>query len=162
MSTNSVAASVEPVIQQQFFTLSPMGGQDGAHANPGAAYPGGILNDTPTTSSMLAALHDSFASGGLDGGAGGGGAGGFVNDFNVPMGFVDSQANGGGGVSEQGGMDGMFGDFGVGGTPFEVPPFTPSDLGVSNDGSSSTGHGSSPAHSSSPGHSDQQIKDETA
>ncbi|KLO18104.1 hypothetical protein SCHPADRAFT_820405 [Schizopora paradoxa] len=165
LSTNSVAASVEPVIQQQFFTLSPMGGQEGAHANAANAYPGGILNDTPTTSSMLAALHDSFASGGLDGGVGGSGPGGFASDFNVPMAFVDSQANGNGGAggAEQGGiggMDGMFSDFGVAGTPFEVPPFTPSDLGV-NDGSSSAGHGSSPSHSS-PGHSEQQIKDETA
>ncbi len=114
---------------------------------------------------MLAALHDSFASGGMDGGAGANGAGGFVNDFNVPMAFVDSQSNGGsasGAEQGMGGMDGMFGDFGVAGTPFEVPPFTPSDLGVSNDGTNSAGHGSSSARSS-PGHSDQHsIKDETS
>lgn len=139
-----------------------MGGQEGAHANPGAAYSGGILNDTPTTSSMLAALHDSFASGGMDGNGGASVSGGFVSDFNVPMSFVDSQTNGdasAGGDQGMGGMDGMFGDFGVGGTPFE--PFTPSDLGVSNDGTNSAGHGASPARSS-PGHPELSIKDETS
>ena len=53
LSTNSVAASVEPVIQQQFFTLSPMVGADTSN----------MMNHTPTTSSMLAALNDPFPAG---------------------------------------------------------------------------------------------------
>ncbi|QRV87638.1 RFX-like transcription factor daf-19 [Ceratobasidium sp. AG-Ba] len=62
LSTNSVAASVEPVIQQQFFTMSPMGDQDNLappdFANAMDARMQSHL--TPTTSSMLAVLNDSF------------------------------------------------------------------------------------------------------
>ncbi|CAE6439465.1 hypothetical protein ACGC1H_000790 [Rhizoctonia solani] len=62
LSTNSVAASVEPVIQQQFFSMSPMGEQD--HLAPpdfANAMDTRMQNHlTPTTSSMLAALNDSF------------------------------------------------------------------------------------------------------
>ncbi|KAG8831076.1 hypothetical protein FRC17_003707 [Serendipita sp. 399] len=62
LSTNSVAASVEPVIQQQFFTLSP---NMGAGAEYGAA---------PGMGSMMAALNESpyvqseasFPAGSLD------------------------------------------------------------------------------------------------
>ena len=54
LSTNSVAASVEPVVQQQFFSLSPMPGQE--------SFPNTTMAHTPTTTSMLAALQaDSFA-----------------------------------------------------------------------------------------------------
>lgn len=64
LSTNSVAASVEPVMQQQFFSMSPMPGQESF----GAA---GMMAHTPTTSSMLAALQsETFASGALDAQAG--------------------------------------------------------------------------------------------
>ncbi|KAG9101595.1 hypothetical protein FS749_005475 [Ceratobasidium sp. UAMH 11750] len=62
LSTNSVAASVEPVIQQQFFTMSPMGDQD--HLAPpdfANAMDARMQNHlTPTTSSMLAVLNDTF------------------------------------------------------------------------------------------------------
>ncbi|KAH7343806.1 hypothetical protein B0J17DRAFT_565085 [Rhizoctonia solani] len=62
LSTNSVAASVEPVIQQQFFTMSPMGEQDNlAPPDFANAMDTRMQNHlTPTTSSMLAALNDSF------------------------------------------------------------------------------------------------------
>lgn len=62
LSTNSVAASVEPVIQQQFFTMSPMGDQDGlAPPDFANAMDARMQNHlTPTTSSMLAALNDGF------------------------------------------------------------------------------------------------------
>lgn len=66
LSTNSVAASVEPVMQQQFFSISPMAGQEsfgGMDVRPSA-----MMAHTPTTSSMLAALqsNDPFAPGSLD------------------------------------------------------------------------------------------------
>lgn len=61
LSTNSVAASVEPVMQQQFLSMSPMVGQDTFGALDRG--PGGIMGlNTPTTSSMLAALNEPFAS----------------------------------------------------------------------------------------------------
>jgi len=65
LSTNSVAASVEPVMQQQFFTLSPMAGQE--NFNSMDVRPQHLMAHTPTTSSMLAALqNDPFPAGGLD------------------------------------------------------------------------------------------------
>ncbi|KAF8743225.1 RFX DNA-binding domain, partial [Rhizoctonia solani] len=59
LSTNSVAASVEPVIQQQFFTMAD---QDTlAPPDFANAMDSRMQNHlTPTTSSMLAALNDSF------------------------------------------------------------------------------------------------------
>lgn len=61
LSTHSVAASVEPVMQQQFFTLSPMDAQEsfgGLDVRPNS-----LMANTPTTSSMLAALQqDSFSA----------------------------------------------------------------------------------------------------
>ncbi|KAJ7890793.1 hypothetical protein B0H13DRAFT_2039819 [Mycena leptocephala] len=65
LSTNSVAASVEPVMQQQFFTLSPMAGQE--TFNSMDVRPQHLMAHTPTTSSMLAALqNDPFPAGSLD------------------------------------------------------------------------------------------------
>ncbi|THG95807.1 hypothetical protein EW026_g5911 [Hermanssonia centrifuga] len=63
LSTNSVAASVEPVMQQQFFSLSPMAGQE-SFGNPLDVRPSHtMMAHTPTTSSMLAALQaDTFGS----------------------------------------------------------------------------------------------------
>ncbi|KAL1659225.1 hypothetical protein GGF50DRAFT_65690 [Schizophyllum commune] len=64
LSTNSVAASVEPVMQQQFFSMSPMAGQESFGAP-------GMMAHTPTTSSMLAALQsETFTGGSLDAQAG--------------------------------------------------------------------------------------------
>lgn len=64
LSTNSVAASVEPAMQQQFFSLSPMAGQESFNSLD--VRPQQMM--TPTTSSMLAALQggDPFPSGPLD------------------------------------------------------------------------------------------------
>ncbi|KIK68137.1 hypothetical protein GYMLUDRAFT_36972 [Collybiopsis luxurians FD-317 M1] len=64
LSTNSVAASVEPVMQQQFFSLSPMPGQESFNAMDVRPQ---LMANTPTTSSMLAALqNDPFPAGSLD------------------------------------------------------------------------------------------------
>ncbi|KAJ3559208.1 hypothetical protein NP233_g11327 [Leucocoprinus birnbaumii] len=65
LSTNSVAASVEPVMQQQYFTLSPMAGQENFGSMD--VRPSSLMAHTPTTSSMLAALqNDPFPSNSLD------------------------------------------------------------------------------------------------
>ena len=65
LSTNSVAASVEPVMQQQYFTLSPMAGQENFGSMD--VRPSSLMAHTPTTSSMLAALqNDPFPSTSLD------------------------------------------------------------------------------------------------
>jgi regulatory factor X len=65
LSTNSVAASVEPVMQQQYFTLSPMAGQESFGSMD--VRPNSLMAHTPTTSSMLAALQsDPFPSNSLD------------------------------------------------------------------------------------------------
>ncbi|KAF9009051.1 hypothetical protein BDQ17DRAFT_1448955 [Cyathus striatus] len=65
LSTNSVAASVEPVMQQQFFTLSPMAGQENFGSLDVRSQP--MMAHTPTTSSMLAALQqDTFSTSSLD------------------------------------------------------------------------------------------------
>jgi regulatory factor X len=106
LSTNSVAASVEPVMQQQFFSLSPMAGQESFGPT------GHVLAHTPTTSSMLAALQqDSFhTGGGLDhtsasqfGGDAYSGMGGFIDNMDT--------AGSAGVVVDDGGAAGLFGDY---------------------------------------------------
>ena len=132
----------------------------------GPTYPAGIMNDTPTSSSILAALHAPFGSGAnsMDGGVNGSTNPNSFGDFGVSMPFVDANqaGNGGSGPGDQGmnGVEGMFGDFGVGPSPFDVQSFTPSDLGMSGDGGAHQNHGSSPAQHGSP--SEQQVKDEGA
>ncbi|KAG7096938.1 hypothetical protein E1B28_004337 [Marasmius oreades] len=65
LSTNSVAASVEPMMQQQFFSLSPMAGQESFNSID--VRPQHLMAHTPTTSSMLAALqNDPFPAGSID------------------------------------------------------------------------------------------------
>lgn len=70
LSTNSVAASVEPVIQQQFLALSPGQSQFpnglASHLDPSSHHH--ALAHTPTTSSMLSALNDSYNTHPLEGG----------------------------------------------------------------------------------------------
>ena len=129
LSTNSVAASVEPVIQQQFFTLSPMQGQDAFGGTTGPAGTAGhsIMNETPTTSSMLAALHDSFGASSLDASA---------SETFISISFGDPSVA----VTHHDGAATMFGDYGAG-TPFDVPAFTPQELGMS-DASSVHSHSS--------------------
>jgi regulatory factor X, other len=129
LSTNSVAASVESVIQQQFFSLSPMPGQEnfqtGGHST--------AMSHTPTTSSMLAALqHDAFPPSALDPGAGA-----FNSDSYASLSFMDSST-----PAESGGM--AFHDFsaGAGAPSFDMNAFTNGDLGIASTG---TPEGSSDA-----------------
>jgi regulatory factor X, other len=118
LSTNSVAASVEPVMQQQFFTLSPMPGQENfsaASLEPPARPTNGMIH-TPTTSSMLAALqNDSFP---VDS---------FGADFGLPS-FMDTTPSNGPDDTASGLA---FPDFSAGGTPFDVSSsFAPSELSL--------------------------------
>ncbi|KAJ7781232.1 hypothetical protein B0H16DRAFT_1818006 [Mycena metata] len=86
LSTNSVAASVEPVMQQQFFTLSPMAGQE--TFNGMDVRPQHMMAHTPTTSSMLAALqNDPFPSGSLDPGSSA-----FNSDAYGSLSYMDTSA----------------------------------------------------------------------
>ena len=155
LSTNSVAASVEPVIQQQFFTLSPMTGQEpfpataavAAAAASSGSHP--ILNDTPTTSSMLAALHESFAGGPLDAAPST-----FNSDSYVSIGYVEPNAPHDESMS---GVGNMFGDYNSS-TSFDVASFTPDLSNISND-SVPPPPPSSSEHSS-PDHKSESVKDE--
>ncbi|KAJ6485028.1 hypothetical protein C8R47DRAFT_1130566 [Mycena vitilis] len=86
LSTNSVAASVEPVMQQQFFTLSPMAGQE--NFNSMDVRPQHLMAHTPTTSSMLAALqNDPFPTGSLDPSSSG-----FNSDAYGSLSYMDTSA----------------------------------------------------------------------
>lgn len=119
LSTNSVAASVEPVMQQQFFSLSPMAGQESFGPT------GHILAHTPTTSSMLAALQqDTFAAGaGLDHNS----ASQFGSDAYGGMGsFMDNMDTAGSTsvVVDDGAAASLFGDYS--GPGFDA--FGPGDL----------------------------------
>lgn len=124
LSTNSVAASVEPVIQQQFFTLSPMAANDQFMHSLDARGPSSLMAHTPTTSSMLAALQDSFVNGTLD---------------NTGTTFSSESFNGihymEPTVPQEESLDGVHGIFDYNsGVPFDVNPFPQStDLAMNQD-----------------------------
>lgn len=148
LSTNSVAASVEPVIQQQFFTLSPMAGQENFSNGLDARGPHPIMSHTPTTSSMLAALHDSFAGGALDAAASS-----FNADSYASLSYMDSNAPHDEGMSN---VQAMFTDYGAG-APFDVGGFAPHDIGMNHDAGVHT-----PSDHSPPEPNDDAVKDEAS
>lgn len=134
LSTNSVAASVEPVIQQQFFTLSPPMGAGPDYTGGGGMGAGGMMDHAPTN--ILAALNESsfaqgdssFSSSSFEGsssyGVGAGSAYGSLDAMN----FMDHQSHGAtpttvnsadGLLSGVSGVDMTFGDSG-----FDVSGFT--------------------------------------
>jgi len=122
LSTNSVAASVEPVMQQQFFTLSPMAGQESF--NSLEVRPQQMMAHTPTTSSMLAALQqDSFPSGSLDATPSS-----FNSDAYGSLSYMDTTANQD--DSAQSGLS--FADFSSSGNSFDVTNFTSQELGMNS------------------------------
>ncbi|KAG5643952.1 hypothetical protein DXG03_009303 [Asterophora parasitica] len=133
LSTNSVAASVEPVMQQQFFTLSPMAGQENFNNNSQQH----MMSHTPTTSSMLAALqHDAFPSGSLDTSSG------FNSDAYGSLSYMDTTA-----AQEDSHQAGLsFTDFSGTGNSFDVSNFAAQDLGMN----SSATPGSDPEADSEP------------
>lgn len=133
LSTNSVAASVEPMMQQQFFSLSPMAGQE-SFGNPLDVRPSMMAN-TPTTSSMLAALQaDTFGSA-LDP------SGSSFGSDSFALSYLDPPISGNPDDSISVNSSGLsFPDYvNVGGTSsFDVTAFTPQDLGISASGTPSS------------------------
>jgi len=123
LSTNSVAASVEPVMHQQFFSLSPMAGQESFGSLDVRPQ---LMANTPTTSSMLAALqHDSYGSGSLDPGSSA-----FNTDAYGGMSYMDTSATQDDGLAS-GHQTGLsFTDFSGPGSTFDVSSFTPQELGI--------------------------------
>jgi regulatory factor X, other len=119
LSTNSVAASVEPVMQQNFFSLGPDEGFGSMDVRPQ-----NMMAHTPTTSSMLAALQQDSFGPSLDPSASA-----YNPDGYGPMAYMDTSSNHDDlGSSHQPGLS--FSDF----TPpggFDVPSFTSPDLGLS-------------------------------
>lgn len=120
LSTNSVAASVEPVMQQNFFSLGPdegFGSMDVRTQN--------MMAHTPTTSSMLAALQQDSYGPSLDT------ASAYNPDGYGPMAYMDTGANHDDplGSAHQSGLS--FSDFTASGGAFDVSSFTSQDLGLS-------------------------------
>lgn len=120
LSTNVVAASVEPVMQQQYFSMSPMAGQESfgsMDVRPSIM--------TPTTSSMLAALQSDSFPGSLDATGSGFDSGyGSLSSYMDPVAPQDDSIPS---VHQQGLS---FPDFSGGQTSFDVTTFTPQDLGI--------------------------------
>ncbi|KDR83733.1 hypothetical protein GALMADRAFT_236082 [Galerina marginata CBS 339.88] len=123
LSTNSVAASVEPVMQQQFFSLSPMAGQESFDSMDGR--PQHLMAHTPTTSSMLAALQHEPYPGSLDPTSSA-----FSADAYASMSYMDTSAaqDDALGSGHQTGLS--FSDFSGSGSTFDVSSFTSQDLGL--------------------------------
>lgn len=143
LSTNSVAASVEPVMQQQFFSLSPMAGQE-SFGNPLDVRP--VMAHTPTTSSMLAALQaDTFGSS-LDP------TSSFSSDAFASLTFMDSGASDDSIHLTASGLS--YPDYASGPGGFDVTAFTPQDLGLS-------ASGTPPSTSSEPDSESEQVKSES-
>lgn len=123
LSTNSVAASVEPVMHQQFFTLSPMAGQESFNTME-VRPQHHIMAHTPTTSSMLAALqNDPFPPGSLDPTSSG-----FNPDAYGSLSYMDTSASQDDSNVHQSGLS--FADFSSSSTSFDVSSFTSQDLGM--------------------------------
>jgi regulatory factor X len=145
LSTNSVAASVEPVIQQQFFTLSPMAGQEN-FSSIDVRPQQHMMAHTPTTSSMLAALqHDPFPTGSLDSSASA-----FNSDAYGSLSYMDTTAS----QDDPGHQSGLsFPDFSGPGNSFDVSGFSSQELGMN----SSATPASEPDHDPEPVKTEQQA-----
>ena len=131
-------------MQQQFFTLSPMAGQESFPNTTLDVRPGAAMAHTPTTSSMIAALQgDSFGSGTLDP------TSTFPADaFGLP--YIDGASSQDDLSVHTSGLS--FPDYGSG--TFEVPAFTPQDLGISTTGTP-------PSASSDPENESESVKAES-
>jgi len=116
LSTNSVAASVEPMMQHQFFTLSPMAGQESfGHMEVRPSHH--AMSHTPTTSNMLAALQqEPFL-------------GGFSSDAYSSISYMDTVGTADDVLPNTGGL---FSDYVSGNSgSFDVTSaFTPQDLSM--------------------------------
>ncbi|KAJ6613437.1 hypothetical protein B0H10DRAFT_2165302 [Mycena sp. CBHHK59/15] len=145
LSTNSVAASVEPVMQQQFFTLSPMAGQE--NFNSMDVRPQHLMAHTPTTSSMLAALqNDPFPAGSLDPSASA-----FNSDAYGSLSYMDTSTSQDDSLPTVHQSSLSFGDFSGSGNTFDVSGF-PQDLRMHSSATPS----SDPENDSEPVKTEQQ------
>lgn len=123
LSTNSVAASVEPVMQQPYFSLSPMAGQESFGSSLDVRPTHHVI--TPTTSSMLAALQqDPFPAGTLDPSSTA-----FGSDAYGSLSYLDASTPHDDGMPavHQPGLS--FADYGSTNS-FDVAAFAPQDLGM--------------------------------
>jgi len=121
LSTNSVAASVEPVMQQNFYSLGADQGYGSMDVRPQ-----NMMAHTPTTSTMLAALQQDTYGASLDptGSA-------YNPDGYGPMAYMDTANHDDPlGSAHQPGLS--FSDFTASGGTFDVPGFASQDLGLSN------------------------------
>ncbi|KAH8094783.1 hypothetical protein BXZ70DRAFT_946038 [Cristinia sonorae] len=124
LSTNSVAASVEPVMQQQYLSLSPMAGQESFSSLD--VRPHHVMNQTPTTSSMLAALQqEPFNTGSVDPSS-------FSNDAFGLSSYMDTGLQDESIPVNPSGLS--FPDYVSGTASFDMSGFTPQDLGISASG----------------------------
>jgi regulatory factor X len=112
-------------MHQQFFSLSPMAGQESFGSID--VRPQHLMANTPTTSSMLAALqHDSYGSGSLDPSASA-----FNTDAYGPMSYMDTSATQDDGLAS-GHQPGLSYDFAGPGSSFDVSSFTSQELGINS------------------------------
>ena len=113
-------------MQQQFFSLSPMAGQE-SFGNPLDVRPG-LIAHTPTTSSMLAALQADTFGASLDPTSSSFGSDAFASmTFVDPTGTPDDAlALNGSGLS--------FSDYVSGASGFDVSGFTHQDMGLGASG----------------------------
>ncbi|TFK75901.1 hypothetical protein BDN72DRAFT_355892 [Pluteus cervinus] len=126
LSTNSVAASVEPMMQQQYFSLSPMAGQETFGSMD--VRPTGLMAHTPTTSSMLAALQqDSFPGTSLDPTSTA-----FGSDAYGSLSYMDATGPQEDSLPSVHGPGLGFSDFPGAGGSFDVGGFTPQDLAMNS------------------------------
>jgi len=149
LSTNSVAASVEPVMQQQFYGLSPMAGQESFGHQ--LDVPHSVMTHTPTTSSMLAALqHDTFGAGSLDptSGAFGADAFGSLTYMDTSSGQDDPMPVHSSSLS--------FPDYVSGSTAFDASAFAPQEIGINS------ASGTPPSTGSESDHSPEPVKTEAS
>lgn len=134
-------------MQQQFFSLSPMAGQESFTNTTLDVRPTPSMAHTPTTSSMLAALQaDTFGTGTLDPSATTFGADAFSS-----LSYLDGASSHDDGLHVH--TSGLsFSDYGP--SSFDVPAFTPQDLGIS-------GSGTPPSASSEPENESDSVKSES-
>lgn len=106
-----------------------------------------VMSHTPTTSSMLAALHDSFSGSGLDPPA----------PFNTDSyASLSSYMDGSNGHDEgMSNVQAMFTDYGAG-APFDVAGFAPHDMSIGAENNNVT----TPAEQSPPDQQQRQRQEE--
>jgi len=135
------------MMQQQFFSLSPMAGQESF--NTLEVRPPQNMTHTPTTSSMLAALqHDTFPTSSIDPSSST-----FGTEAYGSLSYMDTSTSQDESVSTSHHSGLSFPDYVSGsGNSFDVGAFTPQDLGITTS--------TTPAAASEPEHDSESVKPE--